>query len=237
MVNVFAEWLGEGHRCCCGTWRHALQKVVSAGRRKRQRQFLACPAAIHHTWSLIFEISDQKTCVQKKRKDAEWKKKEAGKVIWPVLFEEASWKKKVENDWNMDEEGRRKSEKESRCWEGKGGDLPHAVCVQKWPVDVAQVVVCYHGNVGETGEGGERRKQQTPSISRANHQLNARLSVYNCGKILHSSTILQSIKDRRNFETSVTKHLFFLKNVWDCQELTVLFSPPEFITVSFRAAS
>lgn len=69
------------------------------------------------------------------------------------------------------ERGRRKSEKESRCWEGKGGDLPHAVCVQKWRVDEAEVVVCYHGNIGKRGRVESGLNKKSPSISRANHHL------------------------------------------------------------------
>ena len=64
---------------------------------------------------------------------------------------------------------RRKSEKEKQMLRGKGGDLPHAVCVQKWCVDEAGAMVCYHGDVGKGLRGGERRKQDTPSISRASH--------------------------------------------------------------------
>ena len=49
------------------------------------------------------------------------------------------------------EHGRKKSEKEIRCWEGKRGHLPHAVWVQKWRVYKALVVLCYHGNIGKQG--------------------------------------------------------------------------------------
>lgn len=80
-------------------------------------------------------------------------------------FEDTEWRK-----WKMIETNGecrwRESEKESRCWEGKGGDLPHVGCVQKWRVDEAQMVVCYHGNIGKQGRG----KQGIPSISWANHQ-------------------------------------------------------------------
>lgn len=93
-------------------------------------------------------------------------------------FEETEWRK-----WKMIETNGecrwKKSEKESRCWEGKGGDLPHAVCVQKWRVDEAQVVVCYHGNIGEQGRG----KQETPSISRANHYPKCLLFRCDCGGV------------------------------------------------------
>lgn len=62
---------------------------------------------------------------------------------------------------------------------GKGGDLPHAVSVQKWRVVEPQVVVCYHGNSGKQGWD----KQETPSISRANHHPKCLFFRCNCGEV------------------------------------------------------
>lgn len=62
----------------------------------------------------------------------------------------------------------------------KGGDLPHAASVQKWRADEPQAVVCYHGDSGIEG----RNKQETPSVTWADHHPECLFFRCNCGGLL-----------------------------------------------------
>jgi len=77
---------------------------------------------------------------------------------------------------------------------GKGGDLPHAVYVQKWRVDEAEVVVCYHGNIEKQG----RCQQEKTSIHRHIIIPSACFSVVITEEFLHTRTVPKLIVKSTN---------------------------------------
>lgn len=175
--------------------------------------------------------------------DAEGKtEQKKGQFSWPALF----WRdwKKVEK-WlkQMGNAEGGRVRKESRCWEGKGGDLPHAVCVQKWRVDEAQAVVCYHSNIGKQGRRNKKPHRFHGKIIIQSACFSIVIAVdYLCARTVPK--INRAEVNIWNPESRTTLKLIQTQFLWlsDFQRRTGLLRVklsffPEFITVSFWTVS